>query len=171
MPALIHNSLHNNRLLLGAQPGQGRGRPQHAKLSEPQSRVPSSASSRSLGQPCLRQAARLLWEPGLLQIPTPLSGSPAKPPKTPPDTYFPLHLPELHCLHRPLAAASRSARAQKLTLASPRPRSFPAPGKSGTGAWSGTRGYSGGARSRAPGPRSRCGQAPPPLRGPGYSPQ
>lgn len=42
------------------------------------------------------------------------------------------------------------------------PRSFPAPGESGCGAWRG-------ARPRAPGPRSRCGQAPPPQRGRGYS--
>ncbi|XP_070101626.1 uncharacterized protein [Equus caballus] len=58
-----------------------------------------------------------------------------------------------------------------MTLVSPRPPSSPAPGKSGRGAWSGARGSGRGAHPRARGPRSRCGRAPLPLRGPGYSPQ
>lgn len=109
-------------------------------------------------------------EPGLLPIRTPLFGRLVEPPRTPETStsYYTF----VDCEPSPaLGYALQGTRAQELTLFRPRPSSFPAPGKSGGGAGSGARGYGGGARPRAPGPRSRYGQAPPPLQGPGYSPQ
>lgn len=83
----------------------------------------------------------------------------------PAGTHFRLHLSQLDSLLRPSpplpgAPASRNW-----------PSSAPVPGGSSGGAWSGAREGGGGARPRAPGPRSRCGQAPAPPRGPGYSPR
>lgn len=147
-----------------SEPSQGRGveGPSSAKLSGPQPRRPwfrlvsvshQLVSGRMRGcsrNRTSRDSDSSAREPGRA---TPRS----------PNTSCLQHIPGLESLRRPAAAASHSDRAQELTLVSPRPRSFPAPGESRWRAWRG-------ARPRAPGPRSRCGQAPPPWRGRGYSP-
>ena len=62
--ALIHNTLHNNRLLLGARPGQGRwGAPAGPNLSEPQLLRSRFLLAFGFAQPRLRQDVRLLREP------------------------------------------------------------------------------------------------------------